>query len=338
MEPVPDAREAWEKAVSLAERHVEKLSREGTYYASKRLIAEMKKAIEAGREDLLVRAINWWLYDRQLYFLKRVARTEAANAFHLAQIKATEDDPYVIGYQWRLSSSHPRPDICDWYASVDFGLGKGVWPKDRVPRKKAHPHCMCYLLPKVSKVKTPRVKNFAELWENLSPEVRREILPRWASKLAHAGVSPDEFLAADKLSFIRRKDFIARMGKERFEALSAIGGALEEVKWRDLGRHVMARKDYVKDALELNRRVDSVLKDKKAKVWAIKHSKKGLVRIYVVSSQGELAIIERDGTRVSWFPLDRQNPDAFIQKMKERISGSQEFVFVGERGALWPEK
>jgi hypothetical protein len=61
----------------------------------------------------------------------------------------------VIGYQWRLSSSHPFPDICDYYAGVDFGLGRGVWPKEKVPPEKAHPHCMCSLVPRVTPVQQP---------------------------------------------------------------------------------------------------------------------------------------------------------------------------------------
>ena len=101
-----------------------------------------------GKDELIDKAVKYWLYDRQKYFLKRIVRTEAATAFHVSQIQATENDPYLLGYQWRLSSAHPRVDICDEWARVDQGLGAGVWSKDRVPRGKAHPHCMCYLLPR----------------------------------------------------------------------------------------------------------------------------------------------------------------------------------------------
>lgn len=144
----PQAREVWKRVLQRVERHVAELERSGTYHASRRLLNEIERAVFSGREELIARAVNRWLYDRQLYYLKRIARTEAANAFHLAQIRVTEDDPDIIGYRWRLSRSHPKPDICDEYARVDFGLGPGVWPKDRVPRIKPHPHCMCYLVPR----------------------------------------------------------------------------------------------------------------------------------------------------------------------------------------------
>jgi hypothetical protein len=183
-------------------------------------------------DELIEKAVNQWLYDRQLYYLKRVARTEAANAFHLSQIKATQKDPDIIGYQWRLSKTHPRADICDFYASVDFGLGKGVWPKDRVSRTKPHPHCLCYLIPRVTPVKTRGAVSFKEFWEKLPENKKREILPRWASKLAHTGVDPNEFLRSGE--FVKKEEFLRKLGEEKFEALSAIGAALEEVKWREL--------------------------------------------------------------------------------------------------------
>jgi hypothetical protein len=40
---------------------------------------------------------------------------------------------------------------------------------------------------------------WGKLWEQLPPGKRREMLPRWASKLAPAGMNPNEFLAADGL-------------------------------------------------------------------------------------------------------------------------------------------
>ena len=39
---------------------------------------------------------------------------------------------------------HPKCDICDVYAHVDlYGLGKGIFPKDKFPKLPAHPHCLC---------------------------------------------------------------------------------------------------------------------------------------------------------------------------------------------------
>nr|WP_321432001.1 hypothetical protein [uncultured Campylobacter sp.] len=48
-----------------------------------------------------------------------------------------------------MSITHPRTDICDYYASVDkYGLGAGVYPKDKAPVPPFHPFCRCQMVPK----------------------------------------------------------------------------------------------------------------------------------------------------------------------------------------------
>lgn len=138
----PQSRELWNATVAEVEERILSLKATGTRSAAERVFDQIKKAVASGREELADKAVKWWLYDKQLYGLKRIARTEMATAMHKAVIASTEDDETIIGYQWRLSASHPVTDICDYYASVEMGLGKGVFTKDAVPRGKAHPHCV----------------------------------------------------------------------------------------------------------------------------------------------------------------------------------------------------
>ena len=59
-------------------------------------------------------------------------------------------------YVWLLkiglcpkNKSHPLggwifTDICDMYAKADmYGLGAGIYPKDKLPPLPVHPHCLC---------------------------------------------------------------------------------------------------------------------------------------------------------------------------------------------------
>src|SRR5262245_55548189 len=79
------------------------------------------------------------------YAANRLARTEINNAHHDTTIRLTENRPWVVGYQWYLSGSHPRADICDSYAHEDHdGLGEGVFKKGNVP-SNPHPQCLCYI-------------------------------------------------------------------------------------------------------------------------------------------------------------------------------------------------
>lgn len=83
------------------------------------------------------------------YAAMRISRTEIANAHHAASIAAQDDVPWVTGFRWNLSRSHPRDDACDGLATRDQGLGPGIYPKGSVPPGKPHPQCLCYLTPEV---------------------------------------------------------------------------------------------------------------------------------------------------------------------------------------------
>lgn len=84
------------------------------------------------------------------YNAMRIARTEINNAHREASVIAAQIDPesgtlkeYVRGIRWHLSASHPKPDICDWFASADpDGLGPGVYLPGSVPVD--HPHGLCF--------------------------------------------------------------------------------------------------------------------------------------------------------------------------------------------------
>ena len=110
-------------------------------------------------------------------------------------------------YKWRLSPAHTRPDICDVYANVDFGLGRGVWPKDKVPRRKAHPHCTCLLIPVSGLKKEYKDKSLKEMIRE-NPQGFEEWLRtrKWAWELYKAGVPIEEFFDEKRLRLKTRKE------------------------------------------------------------------------------------------------------------------------------------
>lgn len=227
----PDARQDWLDAVEKAQEHIDGLSLNGSRRAGERALDQIKKAVAKGREDLLDKAVKWWTYDKQLYDLKRIARTEMSTAMHQAVIEGADADDTVIGYQWRLSASHPVTDICDYYAGIEMGLGKGVWTKDTVPRHKAHPHCMCLLIPRVTPIGRKGDKNYATFIKNLAPEKRRELLPKWAGGLNALGMPLDKLIRPDGLGLMTRQAIAEKLGEERFNAANALGKALNDKKW-----------------------------------------------------------------------------------------------------------
>ena len=88
-------------------------------------------------------------YEKARYYAKRIALNETARAYNDARAfeYANSDDIQVVKIQ--MSITHPRTDICDYYAGVDkYGLGAGVYPKDKAPVPPFHPFCRCQMVPK----------------------------------------------------------------------------------------------------------------------------------------------------------------------------------------------
>jgi hypothetical protein len=125
-------------------RQIEK----GTTAGMRAAYSQLMDALETQNEKALNRAIFTATQERTRYFADRIARTEMARAYQDGFLLKWDNNDDCVAYQWKLSGRHPRYDICDLYAKANlYGMGAGVFPKDKVPRLPAHPHCMCFLKP-----------------------------------------------------------------------------------------------------------------------------------------------------------------------------------------------
>jgi hypothetical protein len=75
----------------------------------------------------------------------RLAVTELHHAFHEGALQSYRATPSYEGVYWRLSNSHPKPDICDTYATHG---GNGFWKEGDEP-SKPHPWCRCTVVPRL---------------------------------------------------------------------------------------------------------------------------------------------------------------------------------------------
>lgn len=142
----PDMRTGpeFKRALRNVKRNVEKLSTQGM----KAAYNQITNAILSSNQKRLDNAIYVATQERTRYFAERIARTELARAYHDGVTARWNNDSDCVAYKWRMSQSHPVTDICDLYAGADlYGMGAGIFPKNRVPELPAHPHCMCYLRP-----------------------------------------------------------------------------------------------------------------------------------------------------------------------------------------------
>ncbi len=113
---------------------------------TKPLKAAYIKILEAENDAQLKKAMKIAIEEKSRYYALRIADTEEARAFNLANAanQLKEGVKYV---KWTLSFRHSVPCICDIFANQDVGYGRGVYPirEAPVPVYSTHPHCKCSL-------------------------------------------------------------------------------------------------------------------------------------------------------------------------------------------------
>jgi len=109
--------------------------------------SELVDACKTFSVEAINKAVHTALEEKSRYHAERIARTESARAWFDGFVAKNQDDSDVWGYRWVLSSRHALVpfDQCDVCANMNVGFGKGVYPKNKVPRIPRHPHCMCML-------------------------------------------------------------------------------------------------------------------------------------------------------------------------------------------------
>ena len=142
--PIETSAEEKRKLLRKVQRQVSKRTTAGLRAG----YSEVIKAVESDNESKLAKAIEIATEEKTRYHAERIARTETARAYADGQVSRYKDDDDIVAFQWKLGTRHPVFDICDFYANADlYGMGKGVFPKDKVPTLPAHPQCMCRLKP-----------------------------------------------------------------------------------------------------------------------------------------------------------------------------------------------
>jgi hypothetical protein len=157
--------------------------------AGQQLEKELRRAMLAGEH--LDPIVDRWLLERARHQARVIARHETVEAFRDGYRKTTEEEPYVKGYRWQLSPSHPRPDVCDLLAAQDlYGLGPGGYPADAVP-VTPHPLCTCFQTAIIDRDHFRRELAQRRGLRNLPPEPwksgRRETAAEWLAQ------QPEEF-------------------------------------------------------------------------------------------------------------------------------------------------
>ena len=137
------------------------------------------------------------MQERTQYF-PSVSRAEPARVYTDGFIAKWAEDPDCVAFKWVMSTRHPFEDICDLYANADlYGMGVGIFSKDKVPTLPVHPNCMCHLRPVISGSKLltseepkEQIEQGGRDWlDKRPPTIRQYILGVYGEKAVRAGES-----------------------------------------------------------------------------------------------------------------------------------------------------
>ncbi|WP_277270716.1 hypothetical protein [Phascolarctobacterium succinatutens] len=140
---------------------------------------ELMEAVQKGNEKAIEKAVEVAVNEKSRYVAERITRTEMARAWADGFIAKMQKDADIVAVKFKLSSRHPVFDICDMYAKADmYGLGAGIYPKDKLPPLPVHPHCLCRYVEVIEgevdmQQQRDQVREAGDKWLNSLPESRR---------------------------------------------------------------------------------------------------------------------------------------------------------------------
>lgn len=140
---------------------------------------KLLEAVQKGNEKAIEKAVEVAVNEKSRYVAERITRTEMARAWADGFIAKMQKDADIVAVKFKLSSRHPVFDICDMYAKADmYGLGAGIYPKDKLPPLPVHPHCLCRYVEVIEgevdmQQQRDQVQEAGDKWLNSLPESRR---------------------------------------------------------------------------------------------------------------------------------------------------------------------
>ncbi|MRJ06243.1 MAG: hypothetical protein C6I01_01825 [Epsilonproteobacteria bacterium] len=138
--------------------------------------------LEKGTEKEINEKIKVALEEKARYYANRIARTETHRAFMSKRAKEILEDDEVEFVKYNLNPHHKLIDVCDFYANLDLGWGRGVYPKKEMRTLPLHPHCNCTYSPIYKKIKGEKrdwQTAQKEVFSQFSEEKQREIAGSW---------------------------------------------------------------------------------------------------------------------------------------------------------------
>jgi len=219
-------------------RQIEKLRTKPLRIAYK----EIFRKLDEMNAKALDKAMRSAYHEKMRYYAKRIADTETHRALMSKRAYEYLNDENVEFVKFTMSSAHRKVDICDFYAALDVGYGRGIVPKKEMRTLPLHPFCSCVYDPYYREVKgkrKPWKQAVNETMEKFSEYEQKEILATRAML--------ERFKAGEDIEKIFntiRPKYPIRKYVDVFSEMSKKLSDIEKVKYKSL-------KDATKEEIEV---------------------------------------------------------------------------------------
>lgn len=116
-------------------------TRKASPYSLRSPTQKFLRDVQKAGLDGIDSVVREYVENRAAWRAKVIARQETLESYRASYRNNLKGKRGVIGVRHVLSGRHPRADICDYWANINLGIGRGVWPLDQVPR--IHVGCLC---------------------------------------------------------------------------------------------------------------------------------------------------------------------------------------------------
>lgn len=149
-EAVLSAGDTREVRKAFAKLQTRKLTSPALNAAYSGVLKALDKLEDGFGEELLQRKLEVAFYEKARFLANRVAQTELHRSYAMNEALNLREDDDVQFVQLRRSGSSQTACICDHITTVDnWGMGGGVYPKNKAPVPPFHPFCRCVLSPRL---------------------------------------------------------------------------------------------------------------------------------------------------------------------------------------------
>jgi len=294
---------------------------------TKALKAAYTQALKEESAEQLNKQLDRAFYEKSRYYANRIAQNEVMKSYSVERAKMIRDDDDIEVVKVRMSKTHDRVDICDYHTGVNkYGLGKGVYPKEKAPIPPFHPWCRCRIVEDITKSSKDA---------EIDPKADKKVMQKFSlyeqSLILGSQKRRDAFLRSPKdvleASYIGKPMYIDEVDRVKYVGYNAgMQKFYEKFKRNKFGFEIGDISIVLANIL--NSKTKTVTMSNETLTKNLKHHPDLKESDYLLLDDivGKSHFVAKDGDRTVAIVLNQSNKELYHYALKSTVSGKGLFL------------